>query len=458
MEAPVRLKILVIDDEEGFRFFLRKGLSRRGHEVREADGGADGIEIARKDPPDVVFTDLKMPDVDGLRVLEEIRSFAPETIVILMTAYATIPTAIAAVRAGAAEFLTKPFELEQAVTVLDKALEQHRLVVENRQLRQLLDERTSFRGLIGGSSAMRELYRTIELVGRSDGTVLISGESGSGKELVARAIHTTSDRREGPLVPVHCAAIPEALLEGELFGSLPGAYTGATHRKHGAFERAHGGTIFLDEVSEIPLSVQVKLLRVIQENEVQPLGAEDPVAVDLRWVAATNRDLEPLVEAGEFREDLYFRLNVLPVYVPPLRDRRGDLPLLVDHCLGRFAKREGDAPPRSFTPAAMAALEAYPWPGNVRELENIVERVMTLNDRAVIDRDALPPEIRELATAGGFPDFATAKAAFERRYMMDVLQEARGVITRAATLAGMSRQSLHTKIRQFEIDAERFRR
>lgn len=458
MEPSVRLKILVIDDEEGFRFFLRKGLSRRGHQVREADGGAAGIEEARRDPPDVVFTDLKMPDVDGLRVLEEIRAFSPETIVILMTAYATIPTAIAAVRAGAAEFLTKPFELEQAVAVLDKALEQHRLVVENRRLRQLLDERTSFHGLIGGSSAMRELYRTLELVGRSDGTVLILGESGSGKELVARAIHASSERHEGPLVPVHCAAIPESLLEGELFGSMPGAFTGATHRKHGAFERAHRGTIFLDEVSEIPLSVQVKLLRAIQENEVQPLGAEEPVAVDLRWVAATNRDLEPLVEAGEFREDLYFRLNVLPVQVPPLRDRRGDLPLLVEHCLGRFAKPGPDGVPRSFTPAAMAALEAYPWPGNVRELENIVERVVTLTDRAVIDRDALPPEIRELATASGFPDFATAKAAFERRYMMDVLQEARGVITRAATLAGMSRQNLHTKIRQFEIDAERFRR
>lgn len=457
MSDATAIRILIIDDEESFRFFLRTGLSRRGHDVREADGGRAGIATARSFRPDLVFVDLKMPDIDGIQVLEKIRETAPETIVILMTAYATIPTAIQAIRAGAAEFLTKPFELDEALTVLDKALERHRLQQENVRLRELLDERTSFHGIVGASPVMRRLYATIERVGASDATVLLTGESGSGKELVARAIHQTSDRADAAYVPVHCAAIPEGLLESELFGHYPGAFTGATQRKLGAFARGDGGTVFLDEVSEIPLPVQVKLLRAIQEGEIQALGADEPEHIDVRWIAATNRDLEAMVERGEFREDLFFRLDVLSMDVPPLRERQGDIGLLLEHFLAHKRSAAGGHA-TTISADAMRALESYPWPGNVRELENIVERVTTMIDRAQVEVDDLPDGIRKLGNADGFPPMARAKEAFERRYLLDLLREAGGVVTRAAAIAGMSRQSLHAKIRAYEIDPDRFKR
>jgi len=452
------IRILVVDDEESFRFFLRKGLSRRGFVVREAENGKQGLAEAESFRPDVVFADLKMPEMDGLEFLERLKSRQPQTIVILMTAYATIPIAIRAIRGGAAEFLTKPFELPEVTAVLDKALEDHELRMENLRLRALLVERSRFEGLVGSSPAMRTLYAVIEQVARTESTVLVRGESGTGKELVARAIHARSGRADRPFLAVHCAAIPETLFESEIFGHLPGAFTGATSRKEGLFERAHGGTVFLDEVATIPLPIQAKLLRALQEREIQPLGATEPVRIDVRWVAATNRDLEAMVERGEFREDLFFRLNVIPMCVPPLRERFGDIPILVDHFVRR---REGEAtPPKArFSPEAMRALEEYPWPGNVRELENLVERLLALCGPRRIEAGDLPREVLELGSPpGGFPGFAEARERFEKRYLFDLLRNADGVVTRAAEIAGLSRQALHAKIRALGIDPARFRR
>jgi len=451
-----RARVLVIDDEEGFRFFLRTGLSRRGHEVREADGGESGSALAASWRPDVAFVDLRMPDLDGLQVLARIRESTPDTAVIMMTAYATIPTAIQAIRAGAAEFLTKPFELQEAVTVLDKALERKFLVRENRRLRAILEERSSFCGIVGASPAMRALYSAIERVARAEGTVLLTGESGSGKELVARAIHARSPRAEQPYIPVHCAAIPETLLESELFGHAPGAFTGASQRKRGAFERAHGGTVFLDEISEIPLSMQVKLLRAIQEKEIQALGADEARQIDVRWIAATNRDLGTLVDTGEFREDLFFRLDVLPIDVPPLRERAGDIPLLVRHFLER-RRADHRGGPGEISEEAMRALETSPWPGNVRQLENVVERVCTLATGPRIEIGDLPEELRELDHTSGFPPFKEARDRFEKRYLLDLLREASGNVSRAAEMAGMSRQSLYSKLHAADIEPRRFK-
>ncbi len=450
-------RVLVVDDEEGFRFFLKTGLERQGYEVRQADHVAAGIAEARRFRPTAALVDLKMPDGSGLEVMRELlRELDPPPVVILMTAYATIPTAIQAIREGAAEFLTKPFELDEALTVLDKALEGERLRLENVRLKTLLDERTSYAGLIGASPSMRALYADIERIAAADGTVLLSGESGTGKELVARAIHDRSARKDGPFLPVHCAALPEALIESELFGHTEGAFTGAQRAKVGAFERAEGGTLFLDEVSEIPLSIQVKLLRAIQEGEVTPLGAGETRRVDVRWIAATNRDLAAGVEAGEFREDLYFRLDVLRVRVPPLRDRAGDVTLLVDRLLEKkFARTERPAP--TVQPQARRALESYPWPGNVRELENLTERLAALHRGDKIELGDLPEGIRELGTPEGFPAFAAAREAFERRYLLDLLQESSGHMTRAASIAGLSRQALYAKIGAYGIDPERFR-
>jgi len=460
--ADRRHRILVADDEESMRYFVQRGLARHGYEVVAADGGAAAIELGSSQRFDVAVLDLKMPGTDGLQVLAELRGRDPDVLVVMMTGHATIATAVEAMRLGAWDYITKPFEIEELTLVVERALSHRRALRGSRDYDSLVDRRQAHAGLIGQSVAMKQVYQAIDRLGATEASVLLRGESGTGKELVARALHASSSRRDGPFVALHCAAMPEKLLENELFGHEPGAFTGATDRKAGLLARSDGGTLFLDEVGDIPLPLQVKLERFLQEREFRPLGSEESQSVDVRVIAATNRDLEQAVEDGGFRQELFYRLNVVPLVLPPLRQRREDVPLMAQHFLARF--RPEGSPLERFTADALVVLGNHSWPGNVRELENAVERVVALHaDAAEIDVADLPAEVR-----GGdgpaqrlLPDasmnYQDAMAAFERIYFEQLLEQAGGNISECARLAGLSRGHLHRKIRQLEIDAEGFR-
>ncbi len=456
-------RVLVVDDEESMLWFVRRGLRRHGFEVEGVERGEVAIERFEARPFDVVVTDLKMPGVDGLEVLAHVRAADPEAIVVMMTAHGTIATAVEAMRRGAFDYVTKPFEMDELVLSIERALAQRATLRENRNLRALVDHRTAFGGLIGQSPSMRAVFQTIELVQGSDATVLVTGESGTGKELVARAIHAGSRRAAGPFVPVHCAALPAGLIENELFGHEPGAFTGATGRHRGVISRADGGTLFLDEVAEIPLPIQIKLERFLQDREYVPLGGGDPVQVDARVVAATNRDLGEAVRAGTFREELFWRLNVVPIHLPPLRDRREDIGVLALHFLERLAERHGAAT-TGFTVDAMLALTRHEWPGNVRELQNTVERALVLHSGQVeLDAPDLPiePAAEPVRTAGAFAErhvlLQDAVQVFERQYLQELMRQTRGNVSEAARLAGISRGHLHRKLKSLGLDPDGFR-
>jgi DNA-binding NtrC family response regulator len=459
---PARL--IVADDEESMRYFLDRSLKRQGFEVETVASGDEAIERYEARHFDLAVVDLKMPGADGIEVLSHVREADPEALVILMTAYGTIRSAVEAMKKGAFDYITKPFEMDELTLLIERALKLRATERENRELRQIVERRKAYGGLIGQSAAMRKVFQTIDMLCSSNATVLIFGESGTGKELLARAIHIHSKRREGAFVALNCGAIPETLVESELFGYEAGAFTGAEKRKRGLVERAHGGTLFLDEISEIPMNTQVKLLRFLQEKELTPVGSTEPVSVNLRIIAATNRDLEERVEEGKFRQDLFWRLKVVPIHLPPLRERREDVPLLVSHFLERFQAAE-DCRVEGFTLDAMIVLCNYPWPGNVRELENIVERMMVLcSDRSTIDVEDLPATIREQAGPGeripmnnGIVPFQEASSAFEREYLKNLFKLTKGNISQAARLSGISRSHLHQKIKQLGIDPSRYR-
>ncbi len=374
-------RILVVDDEESNLKVLDRLLGKAGYAVSTASSGPQALDVLRADQPELVLTDLKMPGMDGLELLKAVRTVTPTTEVILMTAYGTVEIAVEAMREGAYDFITKPLNRHDVLRSVRKAEEKAQLVAENRQLRQQVEAQRNATGplgtTVGRSEAFRSVLETLKQVAPSEATVLVMGESGTGKELLARAIHNLSDRSKGPLIRVNCAAIPENLFESELFGYEKGAFTGAAGRKPGRFELADGGTLFLDEVGEMSLAMQVKLLRVLQEGEFERVGGTKTVAVDVRLVAATNRDLERMVAERKFREDLYYRLNVIPLRVPPLRDRYDDVPLLAAHFLRVYAEKNRKGV-RGITDDALEALQAYRWPGNVRELENTVERAVVL--------------------------------------------------------------------------------
>jgi two-component system response regulator HydG len=446
--------VLIADDERPNLESLAKIFSREGWRVSTAESGGEALEILRREPVTVLVTDLMMPGMSGEELLRAAKAISPEIEVVLMTAYGTVETAVAAMKQGAYDFITKPVRRHAVVKSVRQALEKASLVAENRALRARLAGLTEAEtgGLIGSAPAFRQALDTLRLAAPTSATVLLQGESGTGKELAARLLHDLSPRSGGPFVPIHCSAIPETILESELFGYERGAFTGAAARKEGRFERAHGGTLFLDEVGDMSPGVQVKLLRVLQDGVVERLGGTQPVKVDVRLVTATNRDLAAEVKAGRFREDLFYRLDVVAVRLPSLRERREDIPLLASAFLRRLAAENGKAI-AGFAPAALAALEAYDWPGNVRELLHAVERAVVLTRSDTVDVGDLPEAVR-LARPGAGPVGAPALTVpigtpleeVERLVIRETLRHTRGDKNLAARLLGVAARTIYRKL------------
>jgi DNA-binding NtrC family response regulator len=440
--------VLVVDDDAEVVRLLEQDLTACGFTVFPACSGPEGVRLLRETPLDAVVTDLRMPDVDGLEIVRAAAESQPDAKVIIITAFATIASAIDAVKRGAFDYVSKPFEIEELVLALERALEDSRLRRENRSLRSEVTRRYGLERLIGASPAMQEVFGLIEGAARTDLSVLVTGESGTGKELVAKAIHYNGPRRRGPFVALNCAAIPETLLESELFGHVRGAFTGAAASRKGLVEEAHGGTLFLDEISEMAVTLQAKLLRVLEDREVRPLGSNRGTVVEFRAMASTNRDPRAQVEAGTFRADLYYRLNVIGLHLPPLRDRVGDVPRLARHFVAEFAARQ-QRPIRGLTPEAMALAEAYRWPGNVRELENAMERAVAFARGEWITPADLPPAVRE---EGQIVEAAVARRwslrDVQARYIERVLDEVQGDRARAAEILQVHPRTLERRDRR----------
>lgn len=438
--------ILVVDDDDANRVTLERILKRAGYEVNHAASGREAMRVLRDGPvTDLVLTDLKMPGMSGIDLLKAARLVDPDIEVVVMTAYGTVETAVEAMKEGAYDFVAKPLKRIELLTVLDKALEKRGLLLENKRLRQQLAE-VGEGDIIGTSQEMRNLLDEVEQVAPSDATVLLSGESGTGKGRLARTIHRMSSRSNRAFVTVNCAAIPESLLESELFGYEKGAFTGATGRKEGRFDLAKGGTLFLDEITEMKPAVQVRLLRVLQDGEYERVGGTATLKTDVRVIAATNRDIEKEVDAGRFRADLYYRLNVVPIRVPPLRERSDDIPLLAQHFLVRFT-RKNRKELAGITPEALDALAAWPWPGNVRELENAIERAVVLCRGERVDVGDLPPQIRK---GGGEKkavsfEVGTPLKVVERRMIEETLRYCQGDKNLTASLLGITARTLYRR-------------
>ena len=444
-------RVLVVDDEPAQRELVGGFLRKQGFEVAEAPDGRTALERFRKEPFDLLLTDQRMPGLSGLELLEAARAVTPAVSMIIMTAYGTIETAVAAIKGGAADYLTKPLNLDELLHRIAQVRERQRLIMENRELREALQERHRVEGIIGESGRMQEVLSLVRRVAGSDATILIQGESGTGKELTARAIHYASPRAGAPLVSVNCAALPETLLESELFGHEKGAFTGAVAARKGRFELADGGSLFLDEIGDLPLHLQVKLLRVLQEREFERVGSSRPVSVDVRLLAATHRDLEALVRAGRFRDDLYYRINVVSISLPPLRERREDIPLLLDHFVEKFARRNGKRI-SGLTRDAREALLRYDYPGNVRELENLVERAVVLTRDEVIGLEDLPLGVKEReGETSGETSLTVRVEGLERRMIREALDRADGVQTRAAEILGISERVLRYKLKKYGL-------
>jgi two-component system response regulator AtoC len=461
---PERKQVLIVDDEPNLRKILSAQLTRDGYDVLTAEDGEQGLHLLREHHIDLVITDLKMPKVDGMTLLKRALEEEPELPVVLVTAHGTIDTAVEALKRGAFDFVTKPFDKDEVRQIVAKAL-------KTRELRGAdatpVSSGVRF-GIIGASQGITELYAILERVADTPTTVLITGESGTGKELVARALHEHSGRKDKPFIKVNCAAIPKELIESELFGYERGAFTGAVASKPGRFELANGGTLFLDEIGEIPIEMQVKLLRALQESEFERVGGIKTIRVDVRLVAATNRDLKKLIATGAFREDLFYRLNVVPIRLPALRERTGDIPLLVEHFLAKFNDRlkkkvEG------VEPEATEILVQYPWPGNIRELENVIERAVLFCDASKIHASDLPPDVRgipalanvplpeadlqaALAGEGGLKGHVkVAMSRLERELVSRALQQTTGNVTHAARLLKISRKGLQLKMKELGL-------
>ncbi len=446
--------LLIVDDESGILETLRILLRNEGFEVTVAQGGKAGLDAIRSGTHDIVLTDVRMPQVTGIDILTAAREQDPMTPVILMTAQASLQSAIQAVNSGAFYYIQKPFSNDELVAILRRACEFRAIRVENRQLRQEIRrrDRAGQARPIGKSKRFLEMLKLAEHVAPTDSTVLIQGESGTGKEVVARYVHNLSNRSEGPFLSINCGALPENLLESELFGHVKGSFTGAVRDKQGLFAAARGGTFFLDEVGEMPASLQVKLLRVLQEREVIPVGATESIPVDVRIVAATNRDLEEEMRRGTFRSDLFYRLNVIALHLPPLRERRDDLLLLLEQFLGQLGQEHGGEP-KALSQDALDAVMVYEWPGNVRELENALEHAAVLSRGALIDREHLPERITKrkkepLVAERSYrnPTLDTV----ERAYIMYVLQAEGGNKTRAAEVLGIDPSTLYRKLARYE--------
>jgi two-component system response regulator AtoC len=446
--------LLFVDDESPLRGLMAERLTERGFEVAEAESGERALELLDQFAFDVVITDLRMPGIDGTRVIDAARERYPGIVAIVITGYGTVKDAVDAIKRGASDFIAKPFQFDELMHVLQKAMEQRRLKSENAYLRSQLEERYQFGGILGRSQKMKVLFTMLETVARANTTILITGETGTGKEVVARAIHHNSPRKAHRFVALNCSAIPETLLEAELFGHVRGAFTGAVGARQGRFEQAHRGTLFLDEVGTMSTALQMKLLRALQEREFERIGDNQTIKVDVRVIAATNSDLARMVSDGAFREDLYYRLNVIPIQLPPLRDRRDDIPILVKHFLDKFAAGSGI----QLSQGAMRGLMAYHWPGNVRQLENAVERAVALSGgRQQVEVADLPPEIQAAPEPTSTPfvdlpedgiDMPAYLSAIERDLIQRALTRTGGNRNRAAELLRIKRTTLVEKLRR----------
>jgi two-component system response regulator HydG len=440
--------ILVVDDSPDTLEVLQRNLESKVYRVFTAPGAVEAIKILESTAMDLVITDLKMPNVDGLSLVRHIQENFKDTEVMMITGYPSIEGAVEAVKTGAEEYLAKPFTDEELFTAVKRVLD--KLYERRTVLKQTRKPLVNRHGLIGESKAMRKVLNAIEKAAASSATVLITGESGTGKELVARAIHYNSPRASAPFVPINCGGIPETLLESELFGYVKGSFTGATETRAGFFQTAEGGTIFLDEISETSLSMQVKLLRVLQDKEVIMVGERRPQKVDVRIIAATNKDLQSLLNKGSFREDLYYRLNVITIDVPPLREREEDILLLVNHFAVKYAKESGKTTPR-FSENALQVLKSYYWPGNARELENIIQRLVIMSEGDIVDVADLPSLMRFSALSGIGPQ--RTLAAVEAEYILSVLASVDKNKTKAAEILGIDRKTLREKLKKIKIPA-----
>jgi two-component system response regulator PilR (NtrC family) len=458
------MNILIIDDEEVLQDILTVLIRKEGHMPLTAGTGEEGLAMLGREEVDLVLLDLMLPGMHGMEVLREIRKRDPELVVVVITAFSSIESAIEAMREGAFHYIPKPFKNEEVMLTVRKGLDQRRLTSENRALREQLRQRFAFDNILGKSKPMQQVYELIQLAAPAKSNILVLGESGTGKELVAKAIHHHSRRAEGPFVTVNSGSMPADLLESNLFGHIRGAFTGAVASKRGLFELANGGSIFFDEIGNIPLDTQSKLLRVIQEREFMRLGGLDTIKVDVRIIAATNADLESMVQQGGFREDLFYRLNVITVSLPPLRRRSEDIPLLAQHFLAQYA-RENEKALREISPRAMELLIDYPWPGNVRELENAIERAVVLSTGEVLTEELLPASVRqrgESAAAGLLPPvlppngiaFKDAVSQYERQIIIRALQSCGGVQKRAAELLQVKPTTLHEMMKRLNISSE----
>ena len=446
-----RFHVMVVDDERTQLEFVGGFLRKAGFDVVLMESAAQAAERFRKEPFDLVLTDQRMPEMSGIDLLKQCRAADPEVAVVIMTAYGSIETAVSAMKEGATDYLTKPLNLEELLLRIERVKRSHQLVRENTELREALQERHRIEGIIGESGQMQEVLDLVRRVAPSDATVLLRGESGTGKELIAKAIHYASARRNGPLVKVNCAALPETLLESELFGHEKGAFTGAFAMRKGRFEIADKGTLFLDEIGDLPAHLQAKLLRVLQEKEFERVGSNRAITSDVRIITATHRDLEQSMRDGSFREDLYYRLNVVTIILPPLRDRRQDLSALIDHFLRKFAEKNGKTI-QGFSHEARDALLRYDYPGNVRELENLVERAIVLTRDDVIRLGELPLTIKETrAGTGDQTNLSAVVEGMERRMIADALEAAGGVQTKAADSLGISERALRYKLRKYGL-------
>ncbi len=443
--------ILVVEDDKKMRNALQMILSKEGYQVEALESAEEALERIRVRTYDLLISDIKLPGLDGMELLMAVRNFNPNTSIIMITAYATVDQAVIAMKAGAEDYISKPFNLEEIKIVVRKVRERQELLKQNRFLHRQLERKYHFENIIASSEKMTDLFRTIQKIKDSKSTILITGETGTGKELIAKAIHFNSNRAEHPFLPVNCGALSDTLLESELFGYVKGAFTGATRNKRGIFETANGGTVFLDEIGDVSPAMQQNLLRVLDSGEIQPVGSTNRTLVNVRIIAATNKDLALMVKQGEFREDLFYRLNVVGLRLPPLRERREDIGLLAIYFLKKYTE-ENNKPMGGFSPEALRLMEQYPWPGNVRELENIIERAVLLETGDVINPDSLPTDIRN-PVVGDLPSHEELLSLEQlvRGRIIETLQKTGNNKARAAEILGIDRTTLWRMIRRMEI-------
>lgn len=452
--------LLVADDDASIRSLLKQLLSDEGFAVLEASTGIEVVEKVKESSPDLVIMDVRMPELDGIEALSRVKATNPKTAVLIMTAFGSSNAAIRAMELGAFDYITKPFELDKISHSVKRVLDYQDLTQEVEVLRDEISSLVQTERIVGNSPAMQEVYKTVGKVAKADATVLITGESGTGKELVAEALHFNSNRRSGPLVKVSCAALPESLLEAELFGHEKGSFTGAMTQRRGRFEMADKGTIFLDEIGEMTMPTQTKLLRVLQERKIERIGSNLPIKVDIRIIVATNKDLQKQVEQGKFRDDLYYRLNVINIHMPPLRDRKEDIPSLVEHFLAKH-RYSATAQPAAISEEAIRRLMEYNWPGNVRELENVIERAVVLSRGQIITSRELPFGEHDAAEGeegeggeekGDSSFFKKSVAQFEKDLIMKALRDANGNRSKAAEMLGIYRRLLYAKIKEYGLE------